>query len=173
MTEPRPVRERTPGRRSQDRRSGVDYLVFRLANEWYGAPVAHIREILKLLPLTPVPRAPHSVVGIISVRGQIITVVDLRRTLKLVEERANSKTRVLLADAANGETLGLVVDEVLQVHHLTETEIEHTSSALGNDVAEHIAGIARPAKAGAANKQMAADQMIILLDVKAVLDDAT
>jgi purine-binding chemotaxis protein CheW len=111
--------------------------------------------------------------GIISVRGQIITVVDLRRRLNLAAEQVSARTRILLVDAASGETFGLLVDEVLQVHHLTEAEIEHTSAALGNDVAEHIAGIARPAKASAPNKHMAADQMIILLDVKVVLSDAT
>lgn len=160
--------------RSLDRRLGSDYLVFRLASEWHAIAVSHVREILKLPPLTPVPRAPRSVIGIISVRGQIVTVIDLRRKLNLAETPASPKTRILLADGARGETLGMWVDEVLEVYHLAESEIEHTSAALGNDVAAHIAGIARPtSRSDTPGQQASANAMIILLDVKVVLSDAT
>lgn len=174
MAELRGASVKGPARRSraQDRRIGTDYLVFRLASEWHAIPVAHVREILKLPPLTKVPRAPRAVMGIVSVRGQIITVIDLRRKLHLAEAPASPKTRILLADGSSGETLGLWVDEVLEVHRFADTEIEHTSAALGNDVASHIAGIARPTR-GDAPKQRVADAMIILLDVKVVLSDAT
>ena len=62
--------------RQHDRVPRTEYLAFFLAGEPYAAPVALIREILKPPPMTPVPRAPHSLMGIISVRGQIVTVMD-------------------------------------------------------------------------------------------------
>src|SRR5580693_5694976 len=110
-------RVRTTGqiRRSRqlDRGPRTEFLAFVLAGDIYAAPVALVREILKPPPLTPVPRARDSVLGIISVRGQLVTVIDLRRRLRLAEEPLSRRSRILLVDASRGEVLGLYVDEVL------------------------------------------------------------
>lgn len=153
--------------RTRDHGPRTEYLAFRLAGEPYAAPVSLVREILKPPPLTPVPRAPHAVMGIISVRGQIVTVVDLRRRLRLDAAPPSPRTRILLTDAGGGEVIGLWVDEVLQVYRLSEPEIERAVFALGGDVADHIAGIARPVTAQAAEGEAA--PVIILLDLQAVL----
>jgi purine-binding chemotaxis protein CheW len=164
--------------RQHDRGPRVEYLAFLLAGEPYAAPVSLIREILKPPPLTPVPRAPHSVLGIISVRGQLVTVIDLRRRLRLAETPMGSRTRILLAEGPGNETLGLFVDEVLQVHRLSEAEIELAAPALGGEVADYITGIARPVRVGAAEEQRAASisapsaeaaEVVILLDLRAVM----
>lgn len=168
-------------KRTKQRNRGpvTEYLAFRLAGDVYAAPVSLIREILKLRPLTPVPRSPSSIMGIISVRGQIVTVIDLRRRLRLPEEPVSNRARILLVDPLGLETLGLYVDEVLQVYRLADSEIEHTASALGGEVASYIAGIARPAHAQtAAEARRAASgagvvrhdaSVVILLDLKVVL----
>jgi purine-binding chemotaxis protein CheW len=96
-----------------------------------------------------VPRAPHHIIGIVSVRGQLVTVVDLRRRLSLPESPATRKTRILLVDATGGEVMGVMVDEVLQVYRLAESEIEPAAAALGGEVASYLSGIARPAIAAA------------------------
>jgi purine-binding chemotaxis protein CheW len=165
----------------RDRGPITEYLAFRLAGDVYAAPVSIIREILKLHPLTPVPRAPASIMGIISVRGQLVTVIDLRRRLRLAEGPVTSKARILLVDPMGVELLGLYVDEVLQVYRLADSEIEHTATALGGEVASYIAGIARPAQAqapaqegkGVALKSVNVVRqnasVIILLDLKVVL----
>jgi purine-binding chemotaxis protein CheW len=163
----------------RDRGQGTKYLAFRLADNVYAAPVALIREILTLRPITIVPRAPSSIMGIISVRGQLVTVLDLRRRLRLHESAQTNKARILLVDPMGVETIGLFVDEVLQVYRLADTEIEHTGSALGGEVASYIAGIARPAQAqaqGAAHRPAKSAgvvrhdaSVIILLDLKVVL----
>lgn len=142
-------------RRSQQRDRGprTEYLAFRLAGDQYAAPVAIIREILKSPPLTEVPRAPHAVLGIISVRGQLVTVVDLRRRLRLEETAPTRRSRVLLAESDARETIGLLVDEVLQVYRFAEDEIELAAPALGGEVADFIAGIARPVDEAIATKR--------------------
>jgi purine-binding chemotaxis protein CheW len=165
--------------RQQDRGPRTEYLAFTLASDVYAAPVALIREILKPPPLTPVPRAPHPIIGIVSVRGQLVTVVDLRRRLRLPEGPPTRKTRILLVDATGGEVMGVLVDEVLQVYRLAEGEIELAATALGGEVAGYIAGIARPAIAVALAAAPRATGMmapigpdasvVILLDLRAVL----
>jgi purine-binding chemotaxis protein CheW len=146
-----------------------------LANDVYAAPVALVKEILPpwRLTLTPVPRAPTTVLGIVSVRGELVTVIDLRRRLRLAEAPFSRRARILLSDASFGEKLGLYVDEVLQVYRLADNEIE-PAAALGGDVASYIAGIARPAGAGEVKsgdgKGSGLDtSVVILLDLRAVL----
>jgi purine-binding chemotaxis protein CheW len=128
-----------------DRGPHTKYLSFVLANDVYAAPVALIREILPpwRLTLTPVPRAPPTVLGIVSVRGELVTVIDLRRRLRLHEAPFSRRARILLSDARFGERLGLYVDEVLQVYRLADQEIEPAATALGGEIAPYIAGIAR------------------------------
>jgi chemotaxis signal transduction protein len=105
-----------------------------------------------------------------SVRGRLVTVVDLRRRLSLPEAPMDRRTRILLAevasDAAGGgrmrgqydsEQIGLLVDEVMQVYRLAESEIE-PATVLGGDQPPHIAGIGRPA-----------DALLILLDLRPIL----
>jgi purine-binding chemotaxis protein CheW len=162
-----------------DRGPRTEYLAFKLAGEIYAAPVTLIREILKPPMLTPVPRAPPAVMGIVSVRGPVVTVVDLRRRLRLPEMPNTNRTRILLVNATGGETLGLFVDEVLQVYRLADSEIESAAAALGGDVAPYISGIARPKHAmgvgpSSGTKTMAGTvtaeaSVIILLDLRAVL----
>jgi purine-binding chemotaxis protein CheW len=106
-----------------------------------------------------------------SVRGRLVTVFDLRRRLGLVESAMDRRTRILLADVAaentpdargvrgpyESEQIGLLVDEVMQVYRLAESEIE-PATVLGGDQPAHIAGIGRPP-----------DALLILLDLRPIL----
>src|SRR5262245_2513144 len=121
--------------KQQDRGPRTKYLAFRLDGDLYAAPVSLIRKILTPPPMIPIPRAPDAIMGIISDRGQIITVIDLRKRLRLRASPSTGRSRILLVDATEGELLGLYVDEVLQVYRLAESEIELAASALGAEVA--------------------------------------
>jgi len=146
--------------RTEGRGAVTEYLAFRLGTDAFGAPVSMIREILKPPPMTHVPRAPRHVLGIVSVRGLVVTVLDLRRLMRLVEAPLTSRARILLV-SGNEETLGLVVDEVLEVHRLPEADIERASVVVGSDVSEAVAGIARP--------RDDQDEVLVLLDLKVLL----
>ena len=152
-------------RRSLARRGEVDrgpireFLVFALGNDAYGVELTRVKEILSPPPITVVPRAPRSVLGVCSVRGLLVTVVDLRRRLDLPESRATRRTRVLLTTGPEDETLGVLVDEVRQVERLSEQQIEMATSVLGGDVSEHVLGVGRPDPTS----------VIILLDLGSVV----
>ncbi|MCC7541096.1 MAG: purine-binding chemotaxis protein CheW [Deltaproteobacteria bacterium] len=137
-------------------------LTFELAGDVYGVPLRRVREILRPPPVTEVPRSPPGIVGVVSVRGRITTVVDPRRKLGLITGGATPRSRILLVEG-HGEIVGLWVDAVLKVHRLAEREIE-LASVLGGAVAEHIRGIGRPAR-----ERNEAPQVIILLDLDALL----
>ena len=155
--------EKRAVRRAGDGGRRVEYLAFVLAGETYAVQIAHVAEILRPPPITDVPRSPSTVLGVISVRGRLVTVLDLRRRFSLPEAPIDRKTRVLLAEhrEAGGELIGLLVDEVHQVWRLAAEEIE-PSSVLGGEQAPHIAGIGRPAHAQGS--------ILILLDLRPILE---
>ncbi|HEY8090605.1 MAG TPA: chemotaxis protein CheW [Polyangiaceae bacterium] len=153
--------EKRAARRAGEAGKRIEYLAFVLAGETYAVQIAHVAEILRLPLITEVPRAPNTVLGVISVRGKLVTVVDLRRRFRLPETPMDRKTRVLLADAGGGEQIGLLVDEVQQVWRLAMEEIE-PAHVLGGDQPAHIAGIARPAGSGGA--------ILILLELRPILE---
>lgn len=121
----------------------ADYLLFFLGGDPYALPIGVITEILKPLPITEVPRAPKGIAGLASVRGRLVTVLDLRRRFGLAEPGRDKRLRILLVDAGD-ETLGLLVDEVRGVQRFEETEIE-PPQVLGGEPPPHVSGIARNA----------------------------
>ncbi|HXN31166.1 MAG TPA: chemotaxis protein CheW [Polyangiaceae bacterium] len=153
--------ERRAARRAGETGKRVEYLAFGLAGETYAVEIAHVAEILRPPPITEVPRAPNTVLGVISVRGKLVTVVDLRRRLLLPPATIDRRTRILLTDAGTGEQIGLLVDDVQQVWRLASEEIE-PANVLGGEQASHIAGIGRPAAGDGA--------MLILLELRPVLE---
>jgi purine-binding chemotaxis protein CheW len=154
-------------RRTGDGAKRVEYLAFGLAGVAYAAPVEQVAAILRPPPITEVPRGPYTVRGIISVRGRLVTVIDLRRRFHIEEEMRfvlaeapiERRARILLTELA-GEPMGLLVDEVLQVWRLAEDEIE-PNQVLGNDQPSYIAGIGRPA---------GASEVLILLDLGPIVE---
>jgi purine-binding chemotaxis protein CheW len=165
-----------------------DFLAFIVGDEQYALPLSAVREIMKPPAVTEVPSAPRNVLGIISVRGRVTTLIDLRRKLKMPEQALTVKTRVILVDKGE-EVLGLLVDSVLQVYRLREDEVE-MASIMGSDLAEYVMGIGRPIRhysehahhAGAAVENAPAEdqsvdagdrsgraEMLVLLDPVALL----
>jgi chemotaxis signal transduction protein len=120
--------------------------------------LSRIKEILSPPPITLVPRAPGDVLGVCSVRGLLVTVVDLRVRLRLAEREKGRRPRILLALAASGEPVGLWVDEVRQVVRLGEEDMELAASGLGAEVSEFVLGVGR--KEG---------EFIVLLDLSAIV----
>ena len=161
-----------PQRWARVEATGVrEFLAFLLGPEAYALPLSCVREIMRVPTITEVPRAPHEVLGIVSVRGQVTTLIDMRRKLKVAESTISSRTRVLLVDQGD-EILGLLCDRVLQVHRLSEDEVE-MSSVLGREASSYVMGIGRPGKqrktsaATTEHKTQAAasdDDILILLD---------
>lgn len=120
-----------------------EFLIFTLAGEPYAVELARVREIVSPPALTEVPRAEPDVMGVCSVRGLLVTVIDLRRRLTLVERAQTRYSRILLAHADSGEVIGLFVDEVRNVVRLNGREIEVAHAVLGGDVSDHVLGIGR------------------------------
>ncbi|HEX7602268.1 MAG TPA: chemotaxis protein CheW [Polyangiaceae bacterium] len=148
----------------------AEYLAFKLAGDTYAVRIGSVAEILKPPPITDVPRAGRSIVGVVSVRGRLVTVVDLRRRFGLPESAGDARTRILLVAAGAEELVGLLVDEVLQVYRLAESEIE-PATVLGGEQPAHIIGIGRPASVAAApGGRRGPETVLVLLDLRPVIE---
>jgi purine-binding chemotaxis protein CheW len=144
MPSPLALSSRRVVARAQSERGPIrEFLAISLGQQLYGVELIQIREILSPPPLTIVPRAPRYVMGVCSVRGQLVTVVELKQVLSLPEGGPTRRARILLSEC-RGEIVGFFVDEVRQVIRLSEGEIEPASAALGGEAPEHVIGIGRP-----------------------------
>jgi purine-binding chemotaxis protein CheW len=154
----RATRSERLARRASGRGPVREFLTFVLGADVFGVELARVKEILSPPPITPVPRAPVEVVGVCSVRGLLVTVVDLRVRLKLEARPNTRRTRILLAVAQSGEAVGLWVDEVLQVVRLSEADMELATAGVGTEVSEYVLGVGRPQ-----------GEFIVLLDLNALV----
>jgi len=121
-------------------------LTFSLGDESYGLPVLNVREIIRLCPITPVPRMPPHVKGVINLRGTVIAVLDLRTKFQLTPKAYGERNCIIVVQVASpsgGSTLmGAVVDAVEEVVQLGTDDIEATPDFGGAPDTQYILGLA-------------------------------
>lgn len=113
---------------------------FKLAQELYGVNVMQIREVLRYTEITPVPGAPFYVLGIINLRGNVVTVIDTRKRFGLPPAQVDNNSRIVIVEVAN-QVIGMLVDSVAEVTYLRESEIEITPSVGNEETSKFISGV--------------------------------
>ncbi|MDB5322096.1 MAG: chemotaxis protein [Phycisphaerales bacterium] len=107
---------------------GGKYLTFALGKEEYGLEILKVREIIGYMEITAVPRTPAYVKGVINLRGQVISVVDLRAKFDMPAAERTEETCVIVVEikGQNGRKLstGIVVDRVSEVLNIASEKIE-------------------------------------------------
>ncbi len=91
------------------------YLTFQLAAEEYGVEILKVREIIGMLPITQVPGSPTSVLGVINLRGKVITVLSMRARFSLPPAEAHPHNVIIVVEGAGKNVIGLAVDRVKEV----------------------------------------------------------
>jgi purine-binding chemotaxis protein CheW len=108
------------------------FLSFELAGAPYAVPVERVREIVRMGPVTPIPRTSEDVRGVISLRGEMIELIDLGRRLGLGSIEPSRRARIIVIKTGDGEVVGLLVDTVREVLRVSAEEIQPaTGSATG------------------------------------------
>jgi len=150
--------------------STVDVVEFVLGGERYALDIQLAREIVEMIPITPIPRAPAYISGVINLRGEITNIMNLNTLLGLPnqEVRDNQKIIVLVPEAASGSNVGIIVDEVTSVLQVAETDIEHLGEGLSSEVASFVKGIIKM-KGNESDKKSTG--LIIWIDMQKVLED--
>lgn len=137
----------------------VRWITFKLGNENYGVEVKHVREILRISNIFPVPGAPSCVLGITNIRGNVVTVIDGRRRLNLPEQSHDDETRLIVLDA-DDDMAGIVVDNVTDVLDLPLSMVEVNPNMNDLKNSKYIKGVVTQV-----------DGLIIMLDVDNIFND--
>ena len=117
---------------------GVDHRTGR--RETYGINVMQVQEVLRYTEIAPVPGAPSYVLGIINLRGNVVTVIDTRQRFGLDSAPVTDNTRIVIIEA-DKQVVGILVDSVAEVVYLRQSEVE-TAPNVGNDEsAKFIQGV--------------------------------
>jgi purine-binding chemotaxis protein CheW len=124
----------------------VELLSFIIAGEQYAVLIDHIVEIVTPRDATRVPNADPTIVGIISLRGTIVTIIDVRRKLGHPPSEVGNETRIIVAERG-GETLGFEVDRVLRVLKVESAAIEPHPVVHSSELSEAVRGVFRYANA--------------------------
>lgn len=120
----------------------VEYVTFRLADQWLGIPVLLVQEVLLAQRIALVPRTPAEVAGFLNLRGQIVTAVELRTRLGL-PARAAGEAPMNVVVRHEGELFSLLVDEVGDVLSVDGAAVEPPPPTLDPTWRQACAGIVR------------------------------
>jgi len=125
------------------------YLTFSLKNEEYGIGILKVKEIIGMMPITPVPRTPEFVKGVVNLRGKVIPVAELRAKFNMESIPYNDRTCIIVVEIdSESETLliGIVVDSVSEVLNITPGEIEAPPTFGTKLNTDYILGMAKTEK---------------------------
>jgi purine-binding chemotaxis protein CheW len=137
----------------------MQWVTFHLENETYGINVMQVQEVLRYTEIAPVPGAPSYVLGIINLRGSVLTVIDTRARFELNPTQNTENTRIVVIESEK-QVVGILVDSVAEVVYLKESEIDDTPSVGNEDNAKFIQGVS--------NRD---GKLLILVDLEQLLSD--
>lgn len=137
----------------------VQVATFRLGAEEYGVDISQIREIIRIVDITRVPRTPDFMEGVINLRGQLIPIVDLRCRFGMPRAERTKDTRIIVAEIGS-KRVGMIVDSANEVLNIPIEAIEEAPEIIAGVGAEYLQGVGK-----------VADRLVILLDLTMVVTD--
>jgi purine-binding chemotaxis protein CheW len=137
----------------------LQWVTFRLDNESYGINVMQVQEVLRHTEIAPVPGAPSYVLGIINLRGNVVTVIDTRQRFGLTSAPITDNTRIVIIEA-DKQVVGILVDSVAEVVYLRQSEIETAPNVGTDESAKFIQGVC--------NKN---NELLILVDLEKMMSE--
>ncbi len=132
------------------------YVIFKLNEEYYAANVNHIVSIEKYMQVTRVPKARKSTMGIINLRGEVITVVDVKSMLGIPNTQTNG-ARIMITEIS-GNKIGIVVDTVVEVAEINNSMMQENVKVFQGKNREAITGVAN-----------VNDKYVMVLDMESLL----
>ncbi|GGB49934.1 chemotaxis protein CheW [Shewanella inventionis] len=137
----------------------LQWVTFKLDHETYGINVMQVQEVLRYTEIAPVPGAPDYVLGIINLRGNVVTVIDTRSRFGLQSAELDDSTRIVIIEAEK-QVIGILVDSVAEVVYLRRSEIDNAPNVGTEESAKFIQGVS--------NRD---NELLILVDLDKLLSD--
>lgn len=142
-----------------DANAGVEnqWVTFSLADETYGIDVMQVQEVLPMSEIAPVPGAPPYVLGIINLRGNVVTVIDTRMRFGLESREADDASRIVVIETGT-QVAGILVDSVAEVVSVQGEEVDAAPNVGNEESSRYIHGVVSRG-----------DDLLILVDVNKLL----
>lgn len=137
----------------------LQWVTFKLQEETYGINVMQVQEVLRYTDIAPVPGAPMYVLGIINLRGNVVTVIDTRARFGLPPSDVTENSRIVIIEA-DKQVIGILVDSVAEVVYLRASEIDTAPNVGTDESAKFIQGVS--------NRD---GELLILVDLNKLLTD--
>lgn len=137
----------------------IQFVTFILMDEVYGINVMQVQEVLRITEIAPVPGAPSYVLGIINLRGNVVTVIDTRTRFGLPTKEVDDASRIIVIESEK-QVVGIMVDAVAEVVELRETDIDVAPNVGTEESSRYIQGVATQG-----------DSLLILVDLNKLLTD--
>lgn len=102
----------------------TQFVIFRLADEYYGINISYVETIEKIMNITRVPKTQNYIKGVINLRGEIVPVIDLRERFNVNIEEYGSDTRIIV-NKIDGILIGFIVDSASEVKSILETDVDY------------------------------------------------
>ena len=116
------------------------FIEFSLGSEDYAIPLLMVREVISIPETTPIPKAPKHFIGLMNLRGQVISIVDLRNKLNIKPQESNEDSAVIIVDF-NGMNIGIIVDSINKVLAFSKNEIQQMPELESQVKSDYIIGI--------------------------------
>jgi purine-binding chemotaxis protein CheW len=130
----------TPATKTEWVQASGQFSTFFVADLFFGVDVLNVQEVLRFQQMTPVPQAPEVIEGLINLRGQIVTAIDMRRRLR-VPPRAEDKSPMNMVVRTADGAVSLLVDEIGDVLDMDAATFEQTPENLDSTAKELIRGV--------------------------------
>ncbi|GAA0670359.1 MULTISPECIES: chemotaxis protein CheW [Rheinheimera] len=137
----------------------LQWVTFKLQEETYGINVMQVQEVLRYTDIAPVPGAPDYVMGIINLRGNVVTVIDTRARFGLPPSEVTDNSRIVIIESER-QVIGIMVDSVAEVVYLKQSEIDTAPNVGTDESAKFIQGVS--------NRD---GELLILVDLNKLLSD--
>jgi len=135
----------------------VKVVSFGLGSEEYGVDIGQVQEIIRMVEITHVPRAPRFMEGVINLRGQLVPIIDLRTRFGMQRLEATKSTRIVVTEIGS-KRVGMVVDNVSEVLNIPIENVEDAPEMIAGVGTEYIQGVGK-----------VGDRLIIMLDLTMVI----
>ena len=134
------------------------YVIFKLNKEYYGISINNVISIEKMQGSTRIPNGPSYVKGVINLRGEVITLIDLRQKLNMDTKELDNNSRIIVVSYEE-IMAGLIVDSSSEVIEINKENIDNPPSSYENEKLEYIYGIGK-----------VENRLVILLDLSRILE---
>jgi len=171
-SEPQAQPAGNPGADSPERKQGgtIQVVEFVLGKEHFAIDLFDVKEVVEYTTITKLPNVPAYVKGIIDLRGEITTIIDLKHRLNITEGSlvsAESSRIIVLDDKLTRSKIGILVDDVTSVSTFEGNQVDYTSASVSKEDTAIIGIIKRKIKV----KDKEVNELIIWIDIKQLLGD--